>query len=167
MAWRSACAMALAVSAGVCSAGRIGTVATGFGLIPVTAAVPDVCACAEAAAATIIKVAAITDLMTIPVLTRAQLSTSAWSAPTARGFTELHADLRRTRTLCPPHRAARSGRPRPGGAEGRVRAGGRRRRARRAGADVSGRGRHRHAGRGRRRHGVAVQPAAPDHPLYA
>ena len=31
---RSACAIALAVSAGVCSAGRTGTVATGFGLAP-------------------------------------------------------------------------------------------------------------------------------------
>src|ERR1700712_618668 len=120
--------MALAVSAGGCSAGRvgtggggfwfapgsagrIGTVVTGFGLTPVTAAVPDVCACAEATIATMMEVAAIADLMTIPVLTRAQLSTSAWSAPTGWGFTELHADLRRTRTLCPPYRAARSGRP--------------------------------------------------------
>src|SRR4051812_41018699 len=146
MAWRSACAIALAVSVGVCSAGRIGTVATGFGLTLVTA---PVCACAEAAEATMTRVAAIADLMTIPKLTCAQLSTSAWSAPTGRGFTELHADLRRTRTLCPPYRAARSRRPRPGGAEGRFRAGGRRRRARRAGADVSGRRRRRYAWCGR------------------
>ena len=34
IASRSACAIALAVSAGVCSAGRIGMVATGFGLTP-------------------------------------------------------------------------------------------------------------------------------------
>src|SRR6267154_4406077 len=34
IAWRSACAMALAVSAGLCHAGRIGTGATGFGLPP-------------------------------------------------------------------------------------------------------------------------------------
>src|ERR1700733_5947618 len=148
--------MALAVSAGVCSAGRIGTVVTGFGLTAV-AAVPGICACAEAEA-TMTMVAAITDLMTNPNLTRAQLSTSAWSAPTGQGFTELHADLRRTRTLCPPYRAARGRRPRPGGAEGRFRAGDRRRRAWRAGADVSGRRRCRHARRGRRRHGVAVQP---------
>src|SRR5258708_31531269 len=34
IASRSACAIALAVSAGVCSAGRIGTVVTVFGLVP-------------------------------------------------------------------------------------------------------------------------------------
>jgi hypothetical protein len=78
-------------------------VVTGFGLMPVTAAVPDVCACAEAAAATIIKVAAITDLMTIPVLTRAQLSTSAWSAPTGQRFKDLwrrHPESMRMFSIC-------------------------------------------------------------------
>jgi hypothetical protein len=58
--------MALAVSAGVCSAGRIGTVATGFGLTPGMAAVPDICALAGAPAATNINVAVSIDLMTNP-----------------------------------------------------------------------------------------------------
>jgi hypothetical protein len=53
----------LAVSAGVCKAGRIGTVATCFGLAPaVDGAV--VCAVAEAPAATNINVAVSIDLMT-------------------------------------------------------------------------------------------------------
>src|ERR1700730_17172928 len=63
IAWRSACAIALAVSAGVCNAGRIGTVATGFGLVrAVEGAV--ICALAEAPAATNINVAVSIDLMT-------------------------------------------------------------------------------------------------------
>src|ERR1700676_5812921 len=63
IARRSACAMALAVSAGVGKAGRIGTVATGFGLAPaVDGAV--ICAWAEAPAATNINVAVSIDLMT-------------------------------------------------------------------------------------------------------
>src|SRR5882757_2067649 len=66
---RSACAIALAVSAGVCSAGRIGTVATVFGLAP---AVDGGVSCANAGSlakdpsATIINVADSTDLMTNP-----------------------------------------------------------------------------------------------------
>ena len=44
---RSACAMALAVSAGVCSpGGRIGTVATRFGLAPAVVGAATICACA-------------------------------------------------------------------------------------------------------------------------
>ncbi len=63
IARRSACAIALAVSAGVCSAGRIGTVATGFGLVPaVDGGV--ICAWAEVPAATNINVAVSIDLMT-------------------------------------------------------------------------------------------------------
>src|SRR5260370_15380024 len=63
IAWRSVCAMALAVSAGVGTAGRMGTVATGFGLAPaVDGAV--ICALAEAPAATNINVAVSIDLMT-------------------------------------------------------------------------------------------------------
>src|SRR3984893_10882228 len=63
IARRSACAIALAVSAGVCKAGRIGTVATCFGLAPaVDGAV--ICAFAEAPAATNINVAVSIDLMT-------------------------------------------------------------------------------------------------------
>src|SRR5450432_77666 len=59
---RSPCAIALAVSEGVCSAGRIGMVATGFGLGPrVVGAV--ICAVAEAPAATNINVAVSIDLM--------------------------------------------------------------------------------------------------------
>jgi hypothetical protein len=55
--------MALAVSAGLCKAGRIGAVATGFGLAPgVEGAVN--CAWAEALEATNINVAASIDLMT-------------------------------------------------------------------------------------------------------
>ena len=61
---RSACAIALAVSAGVCRPGRIGTVVTGLGLTPVTAAVPDICAWTDVPAATNINVAASIDLMT-------------------------------------------------------------------------------------------------------
>ncbi len=63
IAWRSACAMALAVSAGLCKAGRIGTVATGFGLGPVADGAV-ICAWAEAPEATNINVAASIDLMT-------------------------------------------------------------------------------------------------------
>ncbi len=63
IARRSACAIALAVAAGVCKAGRIGTVVTGFGLTPVTAAVPEVCAWADAPAATNINVAVSIALM--------------------------------------------------------------------------------------------------------
>src|SRR6478752_9009422 len=63
IAWRSACAIALAVSAGVCKAGRIGTVATGFGLAPaVDGAV--ICALTGAPAAMNINVAVSIDLMT-------------------------------------------------------------------------------------------------------
>src|ERR1700722_7952382 len=76
IASRSACAMALAVSAGgggggrggrggaagVCSAGRIGTVATGFGLMPAIGGVV-ICACAQVPAATNINVAVSIDLM--------------------------------------------------------------------------------------------------------
>ena len=55
--------MALTVSAGLCKAGRIGTVATGFGLAPaVDGAVT--CAWAEAPEATNINVAVSIDLMT-------------------------------------------------------------------------------------------------------
>src|SRR6267378_5993097 len=55
--------MAFAVSEGVCKAGRIGTVATCFGLAPaVDGAV--ICALAEAPAATNINVAVSIDLMT-------------------------------------------------------------------------------------------------------
>src|SRR5580700_6041159 len=55
--------MALAVSAGVCKAGRTGTVATTFGLAPaVDGGV--ICACAEVPAATNINVAVSIDLMT-------------------------------------------------------------------------------------------------------
>src|ERR1700736_260997 len=63
IARRSACAIAFAVSAGVCKAGRTGTVVTGFGLAPaVEGAV--ICALAEAPAATNINVAVSIDLMT-------------------------------------------------------------------------------------------------------
>src|SRR4051812_49461785 len=55
--------MALAVSAGVCNAGRIGTVVTTLGLTPST--VP-VCAWASIPAVTIINVAVSIDLMTSP-----------------------------------------------------------------------------------------------------
>src|SRR6266403_314783 len=61
--WRSACAMALAVSAGLCKPGRIGTIATGFGLGPVADGAV-ICAWAEAPEATNINVAASIDLMT-------------------------------------------------------------------------------------------------------
>ena len=60
---RSACVIALAVPAGVCSAGRIGTVVTGFGLTPGTAAGPDIWAWAEAPAAAKINVAVSNALM--------------------------------------------------------------------------------------------------------
>src|ERR1700716_796058 len=63
IARRSACAIALAVSAGVCKAGRIGMVVTCFGLSPaVDGGV--ICAWAEAPAATNINVAVSIDLMT-------------------------------------------------------------------------------------------------------
>jgi hypothetical protein len=55
--------MALAVSAGLCKAGRIGTVATGFGLAGVVDGAV-ICAWAEALEATNINVAVSTDLMT-------------------------------------------------------------------------------------------------------
>src|ERR1700688_2833716 len=83
IASRSACAMALAVSAGVCNAGRIGTVATGFGLMPAMGGVV-ICACAQVPAATNINVAVSIDLMgslgvqVLGSLTSGQLSTSAW-----------------------------------------------------------------------------------------
>ena len=62
---RSPCAIASAGSAGACNAGRIGTVATRFGLAP---AADDgfVCAHTGAAAATNIKVAVSIDLITNP-----------------------------------------------------------------------------------------------------
>ena len=60
---RSPCAIASAVSAGACSAGRIGTVATRFGLTP-AAGEGFVCAHAGAATAANIKVAVSSDLMT-------------------------------------------------------------------------------------------------------
>ena len=67
---RSACPIALAVSSGFCSAGRIGIVVTGFGLAPAVEG-GVICACAETpetarAAAAIINVAESTDLMTNP-----------------------------------------------------------------------------------------------------
>jgi hypothetical protein len=55
--------MAFAVSAGVCSAGRIGTVATAFGLVAAVGAVV-VCACAEIPVVMHINVAVSIDLMT-------------------------------------------------------------------------------------------------------
>src|ERR1700690_4034677 len=64
IAWRSPCAIALAVSAGVCSAGRIGTVVTGFGLAPAMKDGGVIWACAEAPMATNINVAVSIDLMT-------------------------------------------------------------------------------------------------------
>jgi hypothetical protein len=63
IARRSACGIALAVSAGVCKAGRVGRLVTGFGLMPAAAAVPDVCAWAEAATAMNINVAVSVALM--------------------------------------------------------------------------------------------------------
>src|ERR1700694_1585997 len=63
IARRSARAIALAVSAGVCRAGRSGTVATGFGLAPIVDGAV-ICALAEAPAATNINVAVSIDLMT-------------------------------------------------------------------------------------------------------
>jgi hypothetical protein len=59
---RSLCPIALAVSAGDCSAGRTGTVATCFGL---AADGVVVCAWADAMAATNINVAVSIDLMTV------------------------------------------------------------------------------------------------------
>jgi hypothetical protein len=74
------------VSAGVCSAGRTGTVVAGFGLAP---AVAGVWASAEAPIATNINVAVSNDLMTGPgPLKQAQLSTSAWSATAMRRFSQ-------------------------------------------------------------------------------
>src|SRR6516162_8600111 len=63
---RSPCAIAFAVSFGVCGAGGVtGTVATRFGLVPaVDGAV--ICACAETPATTKNSVAASRDLMTNP-----------------------------------------------------------------------------------------------------
>ena len=67
---RSACAIALAVSSGFCSAGRIGTVVTGFGLAPaVDGGVNWACADDPGLAkmeAETINVAENTDLMTNP-----------------------------------------------------------------------------------------------------
>src|ERR1700722_6982347 len=84
---RSPCAIALAVSAGVCNAGRAGTVATGFGLTPGGDCVVN-CAWADAPKLSKIRDAPIevadgTDLMTSPdpdlgSLTCPQLSTSGW-----------------------------------------------------------------------------------------
>ncbi len=176
---RSACAIALAVSAGVCRAGRIGTVATCFGLAPaVDGAV--ICAWADVPATRNavmhINVAASIDLMTNPgsidVPSNKHIclvgnNRALVQGTPAQGNGPDHAERRRTRTLRPPYRAARSRRPRPGRVEGGCRAGDRRRRARRPGADVSRRRRRRHARRGRRRHRLAVQPAAPDHPRHA
>ncbi len=67
---RSICAIAFAVSSGFCSAGRIGTVVTTFGLAPAVAG-GVICACAGAPRttnmlATTINVAESTDLMTNP-----------------------------------------------------------------------------------------------------
>ena len=62
---RSACAIAFAVSAGVCSAGRIGTVATAFGLAPAVVG-GVICARAETAQTSNTNVAASIDLMTNP-----------------------------------------------------------------------------------------------------
>src|SRR5882672_5534159 len=66
---RSACAIALAVSSGFCSAGRIGIVVTTFGFEP-TVAGAVICACADAPIAKtvnkIINVAVSIDLMTNP-----------------------------------------------------------------------------------------------------
>ncbi len=67
---RSAWPIAVAVSSGFCSAGRIGIVVTSFGLAP-TVEGGVICACAEtpenaSAAAAIINVAECTDLMTNP-----------------------------------------------------------------------------------------------------
>src|ERR1700686_734325 len=62
IASRSACAIALAVSAGVCSAGRIGTVVTVFGLVP-TGDGAVICALAGAAAAMNINVTVSIDFM--------------------------------------------------------------------------------------------------------
>ena len=86
---RSTCPIALAVSSGLCSAGRIGTVVTGFGLAP-TVEGGVICARASEAAkhkAAIINVAESADLMTNPgecrsgigerALKSRQLSTSA------------------------------------------------------------------------------------------
>src|ERR1019366_10052516 len=63
IARRSACAIALAVSAGVCSAGRIGTVTTCFGLVPTVDGGVS-WAWAVAPVATNINVAVSIDLMT-------------------------------------------------------------------------------------------------------
>jgi hypothetical protein len=89
----------LAVSAGVCNAGRVGVAAagldaTGLDLAPALAgAVGDCWADAPEARdikATNINVALGIDLMRHPgPLKRAQLSTSAWSATTAPRFKEL------------------------------------------------------------------------------
>src|SRR6202022_1895246 len=62
IARRSACAIALAVSAGVCRAGRTGTVATCFGLAPAVEGAA-ICAFAQVPAATNINVAVSIDLM--------------------------------------------------------------------------------------------------------
>ena len=67
---RSACAIALAVSSGFCSAGRTGTVVTGFGLAPAVEG-GVICACADGpesakTEAATINVAESTDLMTNP-----------------------------------------------------------------------------------------------------
>jgi hypothetical protein len=88
---RSPCAIALAVSAGVCSAGRIGVVATALGLVPAVDGAVN-CAWAGAAKAVNINVAVSIDLMTnLAPLTPAQLSTSDWSATVTRRFKALWA----------------------------------------------------------------------------
>src|SRR5487761_1899618 len=69
IARRSAGGIALAVSAGVCRAGRIGTVTTRFGFAPTVDGGVD-CPCAETLAATNIDVAVSIDLMTSLLMTR-------------------------------------------------------------------------------------------------
>src|SRR5882724_4402580 len=88
IARRSVCAIAPAVSVGVCKAGRIGTVATCFGLAPAVDGGVN-CAWAAAPVAMNINVAVSIDLMTnLGPLTKAQLSTSAWAETTGEGFSK-------------------------------------------------------------------------------
>src|SRR6516164_207358 len=72
IACRSACGIALAVSAGFCTAGRPGTVATCFALAPAGGDVD--WACAAAPVATTINVAASTGLMTTFLVVRLRYS---------------------------------------------------------------------------------------------
>src|SRR5665213_4109809 len=112
---RSPCASALAVSAGVCIAGRIGVVATVLGLVPaVEGAV--ICASAGSRAEAInINVAVSIDLMTnrmtnLAPLKRGQLSTSDWSAIATRWFKEPCDDLENAVILrCEPPSASLEG----------------------------------------------------------